>query len=195
MDALESKIIEILKCGTPLRAKDKDIAARLGVERREVNHYLYSSLKPKVIQDSDYKWSLKPQQIRNNQHHPVQPPTPQTQPSRPVSQSNSYKVNNQHRPVQPPTPQTQSSKPVRQNNPYEFIRSELEQVSSEEKVKILENAFRQEQFTALEDEQISALSSILEQAKREVSIANHGYKEGKLSSKKNNPLVIDLSEI
>lgn len=75
-----------------------------------------------------------------------------------------------------------------------MIKNELEKASSEEKVKILENAFRQERFIELGDEQISALSSILEQAKREVSIANQGYKEGKLSTKKN-PLVIAVVSI
>lgn len=43
MDSLESKIVEILKRGTPIRAVK--IAEILGVERREVNHYLYSSMK------------------------------------------------------------------------------------------------------------------------------------------------------
>lgn len=37
MDKLDSKILEILKQGTPLRAIK--IAQMLGVERREVNHY------------------------------------------------------------------------------------------------------------------------------------------------------------
>ncbi len=160
MDELEYKIVKILKSGIPLRAKE--IATMLGVERREVNHYLYSSLKQQVNQDSDYRWSLKPNQISNNQY----------------------------RPFQPQTSQAQSSRPVRQDNPYKVIRRELEQASSEEKVKILENAFRQERFTELEDEQISALSSILEEAKHEVSLANRAYTEGKLSSHKNNPFVI-----
>ncbi|WP_292827909.1 hypothetical protein [Nostoc sp. JL33] len=51
MDSLESKIVEILKRGTPLRAVK--IADMLGVEKREVNHYLYSSLKNMVVQDSE----------------------------------------------------------------------------------------------------------------------------------------------
>lgn len=165
MDTLESKIIEILKSGTPLRAVQ--IAATLGVERREVNHYLYSSLKHLVIQDSDYRWSLKINQIDNTQHHTVQPQTPQTQ----------------------------SSIPFKQDNPYKVIKKELEQASSEEKVKILDNAFRQDRFTELEDEQISALYSILEQAKREVNLANHAYKQGKISSRKNNPVVIAVVSI
>lgn len=48
MDSLESKIVEILKRGTPIRAVK--IPEMLGVERREVNHYLYSSLKNMVSQ-------------------------------------------------------------------------------------------------------------------------------------------------
>lgn len=165
MDTLESKIIEILRRGTPLRAVQ--IAATLGVERREVNHYLYSSLKHLVIQDSDYRWSLKTIQIGNTQHQPVQPRIPQTQ----------------------------ASLPVKQDDPYKIIRKEVEQASSEEKVKILENAFKKDRFTELEDEQISALHSILEQAKREVNIANHSYAQGKISSRKNNPLVIAVVSI
>lgn len=161
-DNLESKIIKILRHETPLRAIE--IARMLGVERREVNHYLYSSLKHLVIQNSDYRWSLKTNQISNKQY----------------------------RPVEPRTPQAQSSIPVRQDNPYKVIRKDLEQASSEEKVKILENAFRQDRFTELEDEQINALYSVLEQAKREVSIANHAYTQGKLNSRKNKPLVITV---
>ncbi len=56
MDELESKIVEILKRGTPVRAVK--IADMLGVERREVNHYLYSSLKHLLVQDSNYRWSF-----------------------------------------------------------------------------------------------------------------------------------------
>jgi hypothetical protein len=192
MDELESKIIEILKHGTPLRAVK--IAAMLGVERREVNHYLFSSLKHLVVQDSDYRWSLKTNQIGNTQHSPTQPRTPQTQSSKPVRRDNLYnftkKEIQQDVQLQPQTPQTRSSRPVRQSDPYEVVKRELAQASSEEKVKILENAFRQEQFTKLEDEQINALQSILEQAKREVNIANTAYKQGKLSSWRNKPLVI-----
>jgi hypothetical protein len=62
---------------------------------------------------------------------------------------------------------TQPSQPIKQNNPYEVIKTELAQATSEEKVKILENAFRQHQFTELQDEEINALQSILEQSKHE----------------------------
>jgi hypothetical protein len=65
MDRLESKIIELLRRGSPLKAKE--IAVILGVERGEVNHYLYSSLKDLVILDKDFRWSLKTNQIENNQ--------------------------------------------------------------------------------------------------------------------------------
>nr|MBW4450945.1 hypothetical protein [Spirirestis rafaelensis WJT71-NPBG6] len=88
MDELESKIVEILKRGTPLRAVK--IADMLGVERREVNHYLYSSLKHLVVQDSDYRWSFKTNQRSNIENLPTQPRTPKTQSSQPARQENLY---------------------------------------------------------------------------------------------------------
>ncbi|NMG09045.1 hypothetical protein [Brasilonema sp. UFV-L1] len=226
MDSLESKIIDILKHGTPLRAIH--IANKLGVERREINHYLYSSLKHLVVQDSDYRWLLKTNHQINNtqrpatqapssdtkssqparqnnlysftkqeikQDSPIQPPTSQTPSSQPVKHENLQRFHeksfqqNGH-PQQSPTPQTQSSQPVRKTNPYELINKELAQASPEKKVKILENAFRQEQFRELEDEEINALQSILEQSKREIDIAKTAYTQGKLSTQKNNPIVI-----
>lgn len=197
MDELESKIIEILQRGTSLRAAK--IAALLEVEKREVNHYLYSSLKHLVIQDSDYRWSLKTNQIGNIQHPPTQPQNFQNQLSKLTRQDNQYRFTKteikQDGQLKPPTPQTQSSKPVKQSNSYEVVKKELAQASSEEKVKILENAFSQDRFTELEDEQINALQSILEQAKREVSIANSAYKQGKLSFWKTHPLAIAVVSI
>jgi len=197
MDELESKIVEILKRGTPLRAAK--IADMLGVERREVNHYLYSSLKHLVVQDSDYKWSFKTNQRSNTQNLPTQPRTPKTQSSQPARQDNLYsftkKEIQQDSKSQPRTPKTQASQPIRQNNPYEVIKRELAQATSEEKVKILENAFRQDRFTELKDEEINALQSILEQSKREVSIANTAYTQGKFSSRKTNPLAIAFVSI
>ncbi|GAX43644.1 hypothetical protein NIES4075_46590 [Tolypothrix sp. NIES-4075] len=197
MDELESKIVEILKRGTPLRAAK--IADMLGVERREVNHYLYSSLKHLVVQDSDYRWSFKTNQRSNTQNLPTQPQTPKIQSSQPARQENLYsftkKEIQQDRQSQPQTPKIQPSQPIRQNNPYEVIKRELAQATSEEKVKILENAFRQDQFTELKDEEINALQSILEQSKREVSIANTAYTQGKLSSRKTNPLAIAFVSI
>ncbi len=184
MDDLESKILEILKCGTPLRAAK--IAEMLGVERREVNHYLYSSLKNVVVQDSEYKWSFKTNQIGNNQRIPTQPRKSQTQSLIPVQQDT---------PIQPPISPTPSSQPVRQSNPFEVVSRELAQVSSEQKVKILENAFRQDRFSELEDEQINALQSILEAAKREVNITNTAYTQGKLSFWKANRLAITVVSI
>lgn len=222
MDSLESKIVEILKRGTPLRAVK--IADMLGVEKREVNHYLYSSLKNMVVQDSDYKWSLKIKEIGNNQRIPTQPSKPQNQSSKPVTQKNVYsftkKEIRQDPPIQPPIPpnqssqpvkheklekfhqqhfqpnsQTPSSQPVKESNPYEVVKRELAQVSSEEKVKILENAFRQDRYAELEDEQINALQSILEEARREVNIANRAYTQGKLSFWKTNSLAIAVVSI
>ncbi|WP_017655115.1 hypothetical protein [Fortiea contorta] len=194
MDKLESKILEILKRGTPLRAAK--IADMLGVERREVNHYLYSSLKQQVVQDTDYKWSLKSNQIGNNQRIPTQPAKPQTQSQTPTRQNTSYsftkKEIQQDNPVKPPIIPTPSPQPVKQSNPYEIVKRELTQVSSEEKVKILENAFRQDKFSQLEDEQINALQSILEEARREVNITNTAYKQGKLSFWQNKSVAIAL---
>ena len=216
MNDLESKIIEILKRGTPLRAIH--IANMLKVERREVNHYLYSSLKHMVVQDSDYKWSLKTNQISNTQRPSSQVPTSHTKPSQPVKQNNLYSFTKQDikqdSPLRPPTSQTSSSQPakpnseiqtsqpvkqtsqtqpsqpIKQTNPYEVIKKELAQASPEDKVKIINHAFRQEQFRELKDEDINALQSILEQAKREVDIANTAYTQGKLSIWKTNPIVI-----
>jgi len=94
-----------------------------------------------------------------------------------------------------PKSPTPSSQPVKQSNPFEVVRRELAQVSSEQKVKILENAFRQDRFSELEDEQINALQSILEAAKREVNIANIAYTQGKLSSWKANRLAIAVVSI
>jgi hypothetical protein len=225
MDELESKIVEILKRGTPVRAVK--IADMLGVERREVNHYLYSSLKHLVVQDSDYRWSFKTNQRSNTQNLPTQPRTPKTQssqparqenlysftkkeiqqdrqspkiqPSQPIRQENLYsftkKEIQQDRQFQPQTPKIQPSQPIRQNNPYEVIKRELASATSEEKVKILENAFRQDQFTELKDEEINALQSILEKSKHELSIANTAYTQGKLSSRKTNPLAIAFVSI
>ncbi|MGF1935456.1 MAG: hypothetical protein RM347_013865 [Nostoc sp. ChiQUE02] len=218
MESLESKIIEILKRGTPIRAVK--IAEMLGVERREVNHYLYSSLKNMVVQDSEYKWSLKTNEIGNNQRIPTQPRTPQNQSSKSVAQNNVYsftkKEIRQDTPILPnqssqpakheklekfhqqhfqPNSQTPSSQPVKQSNPYEVVRRELAQVSSEEKVKIIENAFRQDRYAELEDEQINALQSILEEARREVNITNRAYTQGKLSFWKTNSLAIAVVSI
>jgi hypothetical protein len=197
MDNLESKILEILQRGTPLRAAK--IADMLGVERREVNHYLYSSLKKLVVQDSDYRWSLKTNQTANKQPIPTQPAKPQTQSSTPVSQKTSYSFTKkdiqQDKPIQPPVIPTPSPQPVRQSNPYEVVRRELAKVSAEEKIKIIENAFSQDKFSQLEDEQIHALQSILEEAKREVSITEAAYQQGKLSSWKVNRLAIALASI
>jgi hypothetical protein len=57
MNKVESEIINVLKQGVPLRARA--IAKVLGVSRREVNHYLYTSLQALVIQDQQYRWMLR----------------------------------------------------------------------------------------------------------------------------------------
>ncbi|WP_193198451.1 hypothetical protein [Nostoc sp. MG11] len=197
MDKLESKILEILKRGTPLRAAK--IAEMLGVERREINHYLYSSLKNVIIQDSEYKWSFKTNKIGNNQRIPTQPRKSQTQSPISIQQDTPYRFNKEEiqrdTPIQPPISPTPSSQPIRQTNPYEVVKEKLAQLSSEEKIKILEQAFRQDRFSELEDEQINALQSILEEAKREVNIANTAYTQGKLSSWKANRLAIAVVSI
>lgn len=150
MDKLESKILGVLKRGTPLRAIH--IADLVGSEKSKVNYYLHSSLKHLVVHDSDYRWSLRS--------------------SQPLK--------------------TQSPQPIRPKNPYEIIHRELARVPSPDKIKVIENTFSQEKFTQLEDEQINALQSVLEQAKREVNIANTAYTQGKLSSRKTNLVAIAL---
>ncbi|MBW4692628.1 MAG: hypothetical protein KME27_12770 [Lyngbya sp. HA4199-MV5] len=57
MNKVESRIINVLRQGVPLRSRA--IANVLGISRREVNHYLYSSLQPLVTQDPQYRWMLK----------------------------------------------------------------------------------------------------------------------------------------
>ncbi len=192
MDDLESKIIEVLQRGTPLRAID--IAKMLGVERREINHYLYSSLKYRVVQDNDYKWSLKVSNKSNTENSSNQSPTSQAKTSHTTKQESIYRYTkkdiSRNEQIKPSIPHSQSSQPLRQTNPYEIIKRELAQASPEEKVKILENAFRQELFNKLEDIEINALQSILEQSKREISITNTAYQQGKLSVRKINIIAI-----
>lgn len=55
---LENDIIELLKKYQPLKAKD--IATRLGnnLTTKDINSVLYRNLKGRVIQDSNYRWSL-----------------------------------------------------------------------------------------------------------------------------------------
>lgn len=65
MNKVESEIINMLKQGVPLRARD--IARALGVTRREVNHYLYTSLQTFITQDQQYRWILKPVLQREEQ--------------------------------------------------------------------------------------------------------------------------------
>ncbi|MBD2450275.1 hypothetical protein H6G76_24560 [Nostoc sp. FACHB-152] len=73
------------------------------------------------------------------------------------------------------------------------MRQELAQVSPQEKIKIIEAAFNQDKFSKLDDEQINALQSILEQARHEVNITNTAYQQGKLSVWKKNYVAIALS--
>lgn len=55
---LENDIVELLKTKHPLKAKE--IASYLGngITTTEINSILYKNLKGKVIQDSNYRWSL-----------------------------------------------------------------------------------------------------------------------------------------
>jgi len=57
MNKIESAIINMLKQGVPLRSRD--IARALNVTRKEVNYYLYTSLRTSVIQDQQYRWTIK----------------------------------------------------------------------------------------------------------------------------------------
>ena len=57
MNHIEAGIIGVLKQGIPLR--EIEIARTLGVSRRLVNHYLYTSLKRWVVQDTQYRWMLQ----------------------------------------------------------------------------------------------------------------------------------------
>lgn len=142
---------------------------------------------------------MKTNQTGSSQTIPTQPAKPQTQSSAPASQNTSYSFTKkdiqQDKPIQPPIIPTSSPQPVRQSNPYEVVRRELTKVSAEEKIKIIENAFRQDKFSQLEDEQIHALQSILEEAKREVNIADTAYQQGKLSFWKTNRLAIAIISI
>ncbi len=79
---------------------------------------------------------------------------------------------------------------INQPTPDEIVRREISHASPEEKVKILETAFRQDRFRELEDEQINALQSILEQSRREVNLANSAYTQGKLSNRKTNVFIV-----
>ncbi|BAZ52269.1 hypothetical protein NIES4103_49290 [Nostoc sp. NIES-4103] len=152
-----------------------------------------------VVQDSDYRWSLKTNQIGTNQRLPTQPQKPQNQSSIPTKQNSSYRFTKteiqQDIPIKPRSSSPTTPQPIPQSNPYEVVKRELAQVSSEEKVKILENAFRQDRFAELEDEQINALQSILEEAKREVNITNTAYNQGRLSIWKNNYIAIAVISI
>ncbi len=56
MDYLVEQIIEILKRENNLKARV--IAKELGVERKVVNHYLYSNIGKKFVRNANYEWSL-----------------------------------------------------------------------------------------------------------------------------------------
>jgi ATP-dependent DNA helicase RecQ len=64
-NSLDSKIVDLLSSGQPLKAKD--IAHRLGVESKTVNSRLYSSLSERVIKDNKFRWSLIQQTKSNGQ--------------------------------------------------------------------------------------------------------------------------------
>ena len=56
MSNIDSEIIKILSNGEVFKAKD--IANRLGVDTKQVNSALYSSLREKVKKDSSFRWGL-----------------------------------------------------------------------------------------------------------------------------------------
>lgn len=167
MKNLEAKIVEMLKQGTPLRAID--IAKRLGVERREVNHYLYSSLKKSVVQDSNYRWLLKTNSTKEHKYTHSKEQVKQD-----MKSTNTFEY-------------SRSNKRV---NPYNILTEAISGASPQEKIKILENAFAQEKFQKLEDEEINALQTILEESRRELELANAAYTQGKLSVHRNNIFVL-----
>lgn len=65
MSRVESGIINVLKRDVSLRARE--IARTLGMSRKEVNHYLYTSLRMWVTQDQQYRWMLKSSLIQEKQ--------------------------------------------------------------------------------------------------------------------------------
>lgn len=54
---IEVAIIKVLRKGIPVRARR--IATAIGSTRKEVNQYLYTSLRELVSRDIYYRWSLK----------------------------------------------------------------------------------------------------------------------------------------
>lgn len=62
----EDKILNVLKQGKPLKAKE--IASHIdGMTTTEINSLLYGNLKAKVVQNNNYQWSL----INNNFHQTI----------------------------------------------------------------------------------------------------------------------------
>lgn len=57
MNDTELAIIKVLKKGIPIRARG--IAKSTGSTRKEINQYLYTSLKELVHRDIYYRWKLK----------------------------------------------------------------------------------------------------------------------------------------
>ncbi|SDS57714.1 Superfamily I DNA and/or RNA helicase [Maribacter dokdonensis] len=60
---MEDKILEILKRGKPLKARE--IANQLSCTSKEVNSILYGALKSKIVQNNKYQWSIKPASTEN----------------------------------------------------------------------------------------------------------------------------------
>lgn len=57
MDKTAKAIIEVLEKRKNIKAKE--IAKILGIEKKEVNHYLYSDLRDICVQNDNYEWNLK----------------------------------------------------------------------------------------------------------------------------------------
>lgn len=56
---IEQNILELLKTKQPMKAKDILIALGNDLTTKDINAVLYGKLKGKVVQDKNYRWSLK----------------------------------------------------------------------------------------------------------------------------------------
>ena len=56
VDSTAKKILEVIEKEGCVKARR--IAQVLGLERKEVNHYLYSDLRNICVQNDKYEWSL-----------------------------------------------------------------------------------------------------------------------------------------
>lgn len=189
---LENRILETVEQSShPLKARE--IGAKLGVPRKVINHYLYSSLRCKVRKNSFFEWTLV--QSRTQTRYASQVTTPKVASSStgcgstrdPFLYSHAYeagerretlKLSEQHKSSQekvlsqhssPAAPSSSSRKSS--GDPYRLIVQQLENRTPEEKVEILEKAFRQDRFLELSNDEMGALASILDSAKALVEAA------------------------